>query len=204
MQQFCIHEDVFIVLYCRHACSSQHRALRFFLKKQCNLRKFQQYIFPKHTLLHNFSQILQHCAAFNDVLLQVSLLKRLRKTARCLLRTKFLEYNAIVLSIEWINGKIVQYFSIFFNDFSLIFFLCLTNMMYRPKRIFLCVGFGGISVRSTIYSKNILDRYFVGAVIRNAFVANNAIFFSRSGQSTHKILTYIACLVRRITILLQI
>ena len=29
---------------------------RFFLKKQCNLRKFQQYIFPKHTLLHNFSQ----------------------------------------------------------------------------------------------------------------------------------------------------
>ena len=95
---------------------------------------------------------------------------------------------------EWINGKIVQYFSIFFNDFSLIFFLCLTNMMYRPKRIFLCVGFGGISVRSTIYSKNILDRYFVGAVIRNAFVANNAIFFSRSGQSTHKILTYIACL----------
>ena len=70
--------------------------------------------------------------------------------------------------------------------------------MYRPKRIFLCVGFGGISVRSTIYSKNILlDRYFVGAVIRNAFVANNAIFFSRSGQSTHKILTYIACLVGR-------
>ena len=93
---------------------------------------------------------------------------------------------------KWRNSAV---FFDFFNDFFLIFFLCLTNMMYRPKRIFLCVGFGGISVRSTIYSKNILlDRYFVGAVIRNAFVANNAIFFSQSGQSTHKILTYMACL----------
>ena len=92
---------------------------------------------------------------------------------------------------KWKNSAV---FFDFFNDFFLIFFLCLTNMMYRPKRI--CVwDLGGISVRSTIYSKNILlDRYFVGAVIRNAFVANNAIFFSRSGQSTHKILTYIACL----------
>ena len=53
--------------------------------------------------------------------------------------------HAIQCTEKWKNSATSNVFSILMT--FLDFFLCLTDMMNRPKRIFLCVGFGGITKR---------------------------------------------------------